>query len=99
VEGDASSESGVPVSWVEQESSVDENGAVKVWTTDSGETVIQSGAGTSMKLFKVVKSGGSGGGSSGGGGGGGGGPKKVANKRKSQTVKRYKKNDARRASA
>jgi hypothetical protein len=34
--------------------------------------------------------------SSSGGGGGGGGPKKVAQKRKSQTVKRYKRNDAHR---
>ena len=43
-----------------------------------------------------------GGGSPGGGGGGGGGgkkPKKVANKRKSQTVKRYKRNDFKRDDA
>lgn len=57
--------------------------------------------GTGFKFFNL---GGGGGGSPGGGGGGGGGggpkePKKVANKRKSQTVKRYKRNDAKRSSA
>ena len=54
------------------------------------------------KFYKMVKKGGSGGKGGGGGGGGGGGakePKKVANKRKSQTVKRYKRNDAKRESA
>lgn len=58
----------------------------------------------SMKYFKIVSNGGPGGGSSGGSGGGGGGggakePKKVANKRKSQTVARYKRSNLKRSSA
>lgn len=50
------------------------------------------GSATGLQFYDL----GGGGGSPGGGGGGGGGgkePKKVANKRKSQTVKRYKRND------
>ncbi len=70
-----------------------------------GNTATQGASGSeSVQMYKVVSNGGPGGGSapSGGGGGGGGGPKepkKVANKRKSQTVKRYKKNDFKRKSA
>ena len=53
----------------------------------------------SVQYYKIVSNGGPGGGGGGSGGGGGGGgkkPKKVANKRKSQTVKRYKRNDFKR---
>lgn len=61
-------------------------------------STVASGQMTGWHLEKL-----GGGGSPGGGGGGGGGgakePKKVANKRKSQTVKRYKRNDAKRSSA
>lgn len=73
--------------------------------TDEGPDMkpFTEGAEGSAQFFKLVKKGGSGGKGGGGGGGGGGGapkePKKVANKRKSQTVKRYKRNDAKRDSA
>ena len=56
----------------------------------------------SVQYYKIVSNGGPGGGGGGSGGGGGGGgkkPKKVANKRKSQTVKRYKRNDFKRDAA
>ena len=75
-------------------------------TIDDGEYVdTTNGSGEATGTgFKFFNLGGGGGGSPGGGGGGGGGggpkePKKVANKRKSQTVKRYKRNDAKRSSA
>ena len=64
-------------------------------STDIDSQAVSQGQ---MQLYRVrfkPLSGGSGG-PGGGGGGGGGGPKKVANKRKSQTVKRYKRNDAKR---
>lgn len=88
---------------LKQHSIVDSHGAVTI-VTDEGPEVNTENPGTAtgkVKMLKIVKGGGSGGkgGGKGGGGGGGGGakePKKVANKRKSQTVKRYKHNDAKR---
>ena len=62
-------------------------------------STVASGQMTGWHLEKIGGAGGSGGGGGGGGGGGAKEPKKVANKRKSQTVKRYKRNDAKRSSA
>ena len=64
----------------------------------SAEVTPEAVSSGSMQLYRLKFNPLDGSGNS-GGGGGGGGPKKVANKRKSQTVKRYKKNDANRNSA
>ena len=80
------------------------NGGQKV--NDLGPWVDPTNKEGEIKPPKVTFSNGRAGGGSpgkgGGGGGGGGGPKepkKVANKRKSQTIKRYKRNDTKRDSA
>lgn len=71
--------------------------------TGTDEGADAGGSGSGQVTIPEITAKGQGGGSGGGGGGGGGGgpkePKKVANKRKSQTVKRYKRNDAKRSSA
>jgi hypothetical protein len=64
---------------------------------DVGTVTTEAEAGATLYKISYAKTGGVGAPSGGGGGGGGGEPKKVANKRKSQTVKRYKKNDMRRS--
>jgi hypothetical protein len=69
-----------------------------VWHDNTSTDSITANGTSTYYSIKFVPLNGAGPGG-GGGGGGGGGPKKVANKRKSQTVKRYKKNDARRSSA
>ena len=65
--------------------------------TSTATTSIPSISAENIELVKIGNAPKTGG--KGGGGGGGKGPKKVANKRKSQTVKRYKRNDAKRDSA